>query len=125
MQRTQTIWIVNGNADTYEDRFDGDDYVFMHGQAVEVPVEGANLMFGYGEPDKKSTLMRAGKAPSASDLKHGMVWLSNFSFHNTEPKEHHLAPVLEVTPEGSGEQLPSSGAANPAGESPKKNRIPA
>ena len=60
MQRQHTLWVINHNADPHEDRYDGEDYFFPYCVPVEIPVEGANLMFGYGEDSKVSTLMRSG-----------------------------------------------------------------
>jgi len=93
MRQQQTLWIVNKNGEDYADRFDGEDYYFAAGEPVEVPVEGAQLMFGYGEDNKTSTLMRAGKAATANDLKSGLVWLANFVFSNAKPTEQLVAPA--------------------------------
>ena len=84
MQRQQSLWVINRNADPHQDRFDGEDYHFPYAVPVEVPVEGANLMFGYGEDSKVSTLMRSGKCPTSRDLPEGMKWLSNFAFYGSE-----------------------------------------
>ncbi len=121
MRHQQTLWIVNQNGEDYADRFDGEDYYFASGEAVEVPVEGAQLMFGYGEDNKTSTLMRAGKAATANDLKTGLVWLANFVFSNAKPIEQP-APLAAVSPEAvvgdsaaSGvEQKPVKGKPVPA-----------
>ena len=113
MRHQQTLWITNQNADDYEDRFDGEAYYFAKGDPVEVPVEGANLMFGYGEDNKTSTLMRAGKAATANDLKTGLVWLANFTFSNTKPPEQLVAPAA-ASPEAVVGDSAASGVEHKA-----------
>lgn len=117
MRHQQTLWVTNTNAEDYEDRFDGEDFYFpgtgnpQH-EAIEIPVEGASLMFGYGEDNKTSTLMRAGKAATANDLKTGLVWLANFAFNNAKPTPRELAPALQ-SPEASVGDSAASGVEQP------------
>lgn len=121
MQRTQTLWVTNRNENPHSDRFDGEDFFFPYGEPVEVPIEGADLMFGYGQADKTSTLMRSGMAPTAKDLKNGLLWLANFTFSNAKPTEHQLALMLQgpaatdIPPEAAGtENAPQDNATPPA-----------
>jgi hypothetical protein len=112
MRHQQTLWVTNTNGEDYEDRFDGEDFYFPAprngvSEPVEIPVEGACLMFGYGEDNKTSTLMRAGKAATANDLKSGLVWLANFAFNNAKPTAHELAPVVQNPEAAVGDSAPS------------------
>ncbi len=118
MRHQQTLWITNMNGEDHADRFDGEDYYFPRGEPVEVPVEGASLMFGYGEENKTSTLMRAGKAPTANDLKSGLVWLANFAFNNAKPTEQG-APLLQ-----SPEAVVGDSAASGVEHKPAKGAKP-
>ena len=118
MQREQSLWIVNRNMDAHGDRYDGEDYWFPPNEPVEIPVFGADLMFGYGQTDKTSTLMRAGVAQTANDLKQGLVWLANFQFFNTKPTDRELAPAVESPPGGE------SVAAPPGDADPKPRPVP-
>lgn len=106
MQRQQTLWVINTNVDPHHDRFNGEDFFFPYHVPVEIPVEGAQLMFGYGEDSKVSTLMRSGKCPTSRDLPEGLKWLANFSFYGSEQEahaantpgaeaDHQFAPVVE------------------------------
>jgi hypothetical protein len=107
MRHQQTLWVTNTNGEDYEDRFDGEDFYFARGEAVEIPVEGAQLMFGYGEDNKTSTLMRAGKAATANDLKSGLVWLAGFTFNNAKPTEQAVAPLLQSAEAAVGDSAAS------------------
>lgn len=118
MRHQQTLWITNGNGEDYEDRFDGEDYYFAVGDPVEVPIDGACLMFGYGEDNKTSTLMRAGKAATANDLKSGLVWLANFAFNNAKPPEQAVAPLLQ-SPEAVVGDSAASGVEPKVVQTPK------
>jgi len=120
MQRTQTIWVINGNADPHEDRFNGDDYVFPVGEPVEIPLEGADLMFGYGLKDKTPTLMRSGRAPTAKDIPTGLKWLSGFSFHNSQPAA--VPALVEGTAPGAVPLSDSGAASNTPAEPTKADR---
>lgn len=115
MRHQQTLWVTNNNGDDYEDRFDGEDFYFAKGEPVEIPVEGAQLMFGYGEDNKTSTLMRAGKAATANDLKSGLVWLANFTFNNAKPTVRELAPTVQ-NPEAVVGDSAASGVEHSAGK---------
>jgi hypothetical protein len=60
--RNDIIFVVNNNDFTHQDRFDGIDYFFPSKEKVQLPVEAAEHMFGFGKPDKTETLVRMGWA---------------------------------------------------------------
>lgn len=56
------VFVVNKNDFHHADAFDGIQYEFPPGEKVQVPVDAAVHMFGYGLADKTDTLVRLGWA---------------------------------------------------------------
>ena len=62
MSRNDYVFVTNRNAFPHEDRYDGRDYFFPQGEKVQVPVEAAVHMFGFGLADQTDALVRLGWA---------------------------------------------------------------
>jgi len=58
----QKIFVTNTNDFVHTDRYDGEDFVFPPHEQVLVPVEAAEHMFGFNNPDKSAILQRLGWA---------------------------------------------------------------
>lgn len=56
------IFVTNNNEFHHEDAFDGEHFSFPPKEKVQVPVEAAAHMFGFGLEDKTDTLVRLGWA---------------------------------------------------------------
>jgi hypothetical protein len=80
MPRNEYVYVTNRNPFFHEDRYDGQDFAFPPGEKVQIPVEAAVHMFGFGLIDQTDTLVRLG-------------WATRF---NPETKR------MEENPEGVG-----------------------
>lgn len=127
MKRPQTIWVRNNGTETFQSRFDGEDFEIPPGKCVEMLAECATLCLGFGEEDKIRCLRRLGWAFSHDAMKAAQKRLDTFSFHMTERQavEHRhdakpaakgrsSAPAVVDAPETSQEE---SGAATIGGGS--------
>lgn len=85
MEKAQWVWVVNNSGKPHGDRFDSVDYEFAPNEPVELPVEAAQLLFGYGKEDKADTIRRLGWALTASELPAAKERLQHFSFHVERP----------------------------------------
>jgi hypothetical protein len=81
------VFVTNHNAEPYQDRYDGEEYIFQPEKPVAIPEEAAQLFFGYKEPDRTAALQRAGRSfhfnherKQYEDDPSGVKWLANFSF---------------------------------------------
>jgi hypothetical protein len=107
------VFVTNTNPGMHQDRYDGDEYFFPPGEAVQLSVPAAAHMLGYGLKDKSEVMSRLGLAFSYNpgtkaftDHPDGVRWLAKFLFEEAvvRPKSA-LALALE--------KLPSAQAADP------------
>ena len=105
-----SVFIRNKSGQHFSDRYDGQDYTFPNGEMVEVPIEAAAHIFGFGRADKRDNLVRLGKSNHTSDMSAGISWLGNFEF-----KLAQSIPADDVP----GSQPPVSDAAVQGEESPQ------
>jgi hypothetical protein len=117
MKRPQTVFVVNNSGQDFRDQFDGEAFLFPADakQAVEIPVEAATLIFGFGEESKLRCLQRLGWAPTSKDTQGAIERLGKFSFHLEAPNDDHsTAPVVSAggASEPKGPAAPSSHEAS-------------
>lgn len=63
-------------------RFNGEDYVFPFGVAVDIPIDAANHIFGLNSDDKSNALARLGWAQSSSDVDSAIERLKRIRFED-------------------------------------------
>ena len=116
MKRPQFVYVVNNGKTPFKDRFDGEDIVFPPGEAVDITIPAATLIFGFGEESKDRAIRRLGWAPTSNDMPAALERLGSFQFHMEPPglqpapqgDEAPSAPALPV----SGGRSASQGAGN-------------
>jgi hypothetical protein len=82
-------------------------YTFAVGETVEVPVEVANHIFGYGAEDKEPYMARLGLIKTRNDIPDGLKIIAKFEIADTPPsQDRSLSPAVERVPlpplKGSG-----------------------
>ncbi len=85
------ISVKNGNDFAIKGRYDGQDYSFPPGEPVAVPVEVANHVFGWGQPDKTRALHRLGWLSTADSMSQAQERMNRIIFEEVvqsyAPKE--------------------------------------
>ena len=71
------IFVTNHTDKTHKDGYGGVFYVFEPNKTVEIPVEVARHIFGYGEDNKEPYLARLGWIVTSNDLDKGLEILLN------------------------------------------------
>jgi len=112
MKRPETVWVRNNGEETFDDRYDGENFEIRPGEAVEMLVECAQLCLGFGQEDKTRALRRKGWAFTHTGMQEGIAKLSKFSFHMTEREAlaHDPNKAAEAKPiknESAGSSAPS------------------
>lgn len=114
MKHPKTVYILNKTNEEFRDRFDGEDYVFPPNEYVQVPIEAAKLIFGFGEEDKLRAIRRLGWAVTTTELEKAKARLKGFQFHLEPPHYgHQPAPVGASNPPSG--VVSDSGGDNPEG----------
>lgn len=82
MGAAMEIKVINNNAGlTLRGRYDGKDYVFAPGKAVNLDIEAAKHIFGLGEDDKSGALNKLGLLiPGRDTLEDAVAKLDKVSF---------------------------------------------
>lgn len=80
-----TVFVTNTGTDRFSDAWDGKPYDFAPGKTVEVPIEVAAHIFGYGLEDKTPQIARLGWATTTKDLPEGLKRLSKFKIDENRP----------------------------------------
>ncbi|NBW12749.1 MAG: hypothetical protein EBR82_32460 [Caulobacteraceae bacterium] len=105
-----TLFVTNQGGLPLKAKFVSQWFDFPVGQSVEVPIEVAQHIFGYGEDKKEPYLIRLGWMKMNTDYERAMERLNQFAF-TREPirKGQSLAPLVErVAPPKA--RLPREGA---------------
>lgn len=93
------IFVTNKSDKVLKDGYAGKFYTFGKGETVEIPLEVAKHVFGYGDDNKEPYLARLGWITTANDLEKGYDLLSKWLFSNEPPKKNEsLSPVVERVP---------------------------
>lgn len=96
------VFVTNTTHKAFEDGFSGVRYRFAPGHKVEIPVEVARHIFGYGDPDKEPYLVRLGWIETKNDLPEGILKLAQFEIAEHDPgTRRSLSPVAEQVPPAS------------------------
>jgi len=94
-----SIFVTNNSDRKLKDGFAGVQYSFMPGETVEIPVEVAKHVFGYGDGNKEPYLARLGWIKTQNDLDDGMALLAKWDFSDQPPKKNQsLSPLVERVP---------------------------
>lgn len=81
MRKAESIFVRNNGEEPFSDRFDGEDFTIEPGHAIEMTIECAKLVFGFGEDDKARAIRRLGYAPTSAEMPAALKRLYAFSFH--------------------------------------------
>jgi len=93
------IFVTNHSDKLYKDGYGGVFYEFVPSKTVEVPVEVARHIFGYGENNKEPYLARLGWITTSNDLDKGLEILSKWELSTEPPKKNQsLSPLVERVP---------------------------
>lgn len=106
MKRPQFVYVVNNGKTPFKDRFDGEDIVFPPGEAVDITIPAATLIFGFGEESKDRAIRRLGWAPTSNDMPAALERLGSFQFHMERPVRFHMEPP-GLQPAPQGDEAPS------------------
>lgn len=107
------VWVVNKTDQELASKWHGQDYSFPVSKPVEVPVEVAQNLFGYGLDDKLEFVVRFGWTKISTDLPQALERLAKFEITPDRPVGYRAtspavdqfpAPVLEKRERGRGTQ---------------------
>jgi len=120
--------VTNNNDFDLIDRFDGQDYLFPKGKTVRCPDTVAAHVFGLGDPDKKSYLIRQGWLRSSSSVDTAMAILDNFAFESVVEKHDEEFALIEQgsspsAPAEPEEEVPADDGVTSSGTAPKKGNM--
>ena len=93
------IFVTNNSDKVWKDGYAGKIYTFGKGETVEVPIEVAKHVFGYGDDNKEPYLARLGWITTSNDLDKGLELLSKWELSTEPPKKNQsLSPLVERVP---------------------------
>lgn len=93
------IFVTNKSDKVLKDGYAGKVYTFGKGETVEIPLEVAKHVFGYGDDNKEPYLARLGWITTANDMEKGLELLSKWVLSTEPPKKNDsLSPVVERVP---------------------------
>ena len=111
------MYVTNNNDFDYQDRYNGNDYTFPAGQSVGIEMDVARHIFGVGDPDKSSYLVRSGWAKTSDSVHAGYDILNRFIFSdvpNSPATGDTPAAAPSVPPEVSAAPIPEAPVQDPA-----------
>jgi hypothetical protein len=91
------VWVTNASKEHFEDMWHGDKYTFPAGKSVNVPLEVARHVFGYGLVDRVPVLARLGWAVTSNDVPAALKRLDRFVIATEEPREERPKVVALVS----------------------------
>ena len=92
---SQNVFVTNSGV-PFAARYEGVDYTFDNGKEVELTLEAAKHIFGYGDDNKEPYFVRLGWMKMNTDLPRAQERLSHVKFSSEPAKKVHLsAPVVE------------------------------
>lgn len=80
--RDDYVRVTNGTDELIEGRFNGEDYEFSPGEAVDIHVQAATHIFAFGEDDKTRALSRLGWLRHSGELKSALARLAKIKFED-------------------------------------------
>lgn len=92
------VWITNKNAKAHSDKYNGVIMGFLPHEPVLLPVDVAQVCFGYGEKDKGRCLLRIGKLRinDSTGMEQALRWLDQFEI------EEAVYALPKGLPKGEG-----------------------
>ena len=90
-----SIYVTNNGDKTFSGNFDYKVVDFPVGETVEISVECAMHLFGYGVDNKYDVLVRNNWLKMSNEMDKAMSELAKFSFNSEPPRKNHLSPVIE------------------------------
>ena len=92
---SQSIFVTN-NGIVFTGRYLNVEYTFDTGKEVEIPLDAAKHIFGYGDDNKEPYFVRLGWMRMNTDLPRAKERMEQVSFSTEPAKKVHLsAPVVE------------------------------
>jgi hypothetical protein len=93
------IFVTNNTDKLHKDGYGGVFYVFEPAKTIEIPVEAARHIFGYGVDNKEPYLARLGWMITSNDLDKALENLSKWELSTEPPKKNQsLSPLVERVP---------------------------
>ena len=94
-----TVYVTNKWDKPLVDEYAFKPYTFPVNESVEIPVEVARHIFGYGSENKESVLARLGFARTKNDIPAGLEILEKFSITESKPvQDRSLSPAIDQVP---------------------------
>ena len=94
-----TVYVTNKWDKPLVDEYAFKPYTFPVNESVEIPVEVARHIFGYGSENKESVLARLGFAKTKNDIQSGLEILEKFSITESKPvQDRSLSPAIDQVP---------------------------
>lgn len=94
-----TIFVTNNSDVKLRDGYAGEFYDFLPGKTVEIPIEVAHHVFGYGEEDKMPYLTRLGWLVNQNEVDKAFALLAKWDLSTEAPKKNQpLSPLVEKVP---------------------------
>jgi len=84
LEGVQFLAVTSNFPKKFRGRFHGTDYLWKPGDTVNMPVDAAVHIFGFGEEDKTRALHRAGFLTTMEEMDAAMEKLGQFSFAPVE-----------------------------------------
>lgn len=94
-----TVWVVNKTEAELNAGWAGAQYAFKPNAPVEIPIEAAQGIFGYGLDDKFEFVVRLGWTISSNDLPQAYERLAKFEISADRPTIYRASsPAVDQTP---------------------------
>lgn len=84
LEGVQFLAVTSNFPKKFAGRYHGVDYAWKPGETVNMPIDAAVHIFGFGEEDKTRALHRAGFLSTVADIEGAMEKLGMFSFAPVE-----------------------------------------
>jgi len=109
----QNVWVLNKTDQELNAQWHGKPYHFPPARPIEVPLDVAQNLFGYGLDDKFEFVVRFGWTKISTDLPQALERLAKFEITVERPQDYRATspavgqfpvPVLEKRERGKGTQ---------------------
>lgn len=97
-EKTFSVTVTNTGKETLCDMFDGEEFVFPAGKSVTIQSDVARHIFGYGEKDKLSKVVRLGWTQTSKDAPEALARLAKFKIEPEEETRPSTSPVAARVP---------------------------
>ncbi len=92
---SKSVFVTNKGL-PFVGRFENVEYTFQNGKEVELSLEAAKHILGYGEDNKEPYFVRLGWMKMNTDLPRALERMQTISFSSEPANKVHLsAPVVE------------------------------